>query len=166
MAQSLASPPEEGKRKPPAQRGLVKNKCGLGQETHPKKMGLFPVSKEYLAISGISKKICKTNFPNKKNSTPFPKKKKLFIKVSHPPPPPFEQKKHGFYKMWTCFTGGAPLRSPGANSESSAANLARTGTKPQPVDVMGSWESKLMHCIFSDLLHLLVGGGFDPSEKY
>lgn len=132
MAQSLASPPEEGKRKPPSRQvfcwdapGFVKNTCGL--ETQ-QKIGLFPISKGYPAISVyIKQKISKLNFQSNKAKLVHPSKPESFQQESPP------QKKN---KTWVCgrvlgFTA-EPLRSPGASSESSAANLARTGTKPQP----------------------------------
>ena len=124
MAQSLASPPEEGKRKPPSQQvfcwdapGFVKNKCGLAPQDPTKDR---PVS-YFQGISSnfgyIKQKPSRTQFPVKQSkvSTPF----KTWIVSTRITPPK---------KRFTA----APLRSPGANSESSAANLARTGTKPQP----------------------------------
>lgn len=102
MAQSLASPPEEGKRKPPSRQvfcwdaaGFVKNKCGL--ETQ-QKIGLFPISKGYPAISVyITQKISKTQFPVKQSkvSTPF----KTWIVSTRITPKKINQN----MGLWTCF---------------------------------------------------------------
>ncbi len=77
--------------------------------------------------------------------------------------------------MWTCFTGGAPLRSPGANSESSAANLARTGTKPQPrwcqFLLIDGWNPKANHLgwcrnpINNGIIIILGGWEWDFSHQ-
>lgn len=75
----------------------------------------------------IKQKISKLNFQSNKAKLVHPSKPESFQQESPP------KKK---IKTWVCgrvlgFTA-EPLRSPGASSESSAANLARTGTKPQP----------------------------------